>query len=337
MRSIARDLHSDNSSLDSPGTVLITGASGKIGFRLVEKLLSDKWKVCALTTNPDKLKKISIGVGSLEIIELRNWVDIHDFSIPNIDAFVHLSGQTSAYFARANISLDLENNVVGLTKILETIFRKQSHIPRVILASSMTQYGNQVDLPIAETAKVSSPTFYELGKNFNERLIQVFSSEGLVTKYNFMRLSNVYGSAGLEKNQPQRGFLDKAIQSAMRGEDLHFFGSGEYLRDYIHIDDVVSAFMHCLREETGYSGPYNIGSGSGVTIKEALELIQRETRTGLNVSINVSGVEFPENAYPIERRNSVADSTLFQANSGWKSIIELEFGLRMAILGPNQG
>lgn len=328
-----RDSNIDRSNNVSPGSVLISGASGKIGIRLVDVLLSDNWKVFALTANPVKLKERFSAESCLEIIELENWAKIHDFSIPRIDAFIHLAGQTSAYFARANVSLDLENNVVGLAKILENIIQNQVDIPRVILASSMTQYGNQAELPITESAAVSSPTFYELGKNFNEELIKVFSSEGLISKYNFMRLSNVYGSKSLEKNQPQRGFLDKAIQCAIRGENLFFYGSGQYLRDYIYIDDVVAAFTHCLNEVTDYSGPYNIGSGSGVSIQEALKLIQRETKAALDISVKVSGVEFPENAYSIERRNSVADFTLFEENSGWKPRIELERGVRTSIQG----
>jgi nucleoside-diphosphate-sugar epimerase len=190
----------------------------------------------------------------------------------------------------------------------------------------MTQYGHVEALPIDERFPVSSPTYYEMAKNFNEVFITRVAEEKKIDCYNFLRLANIYG--GSIQVQANRGFIDRSIAQAVRGEPLYFFGSGEFIRDYIFIDDVVEAFEKSIEINTpNYSGPYNIGTGVGSPIKEVLQTISRKTKELFNLDVPVLGREFSDNAYEIERRNSVTNSALFKLHTDWEYKTSVDAGV----------
>ena len=141
-----------------------------------------------------------------------------------------------------------------------------------------------------------------------------------------MRLSNVYG--GYSPVQKNRGFLDTSIKKALAGEPLYFFGSGDYIRDFIFIEDVVEAFVKSIEDVAStYSGPYNIGSGDGISIRQALEKIAKFVAEYNGSQPQVLGLDFPEHSYDIGRRNSVANSSLFRSQTGWTPNTSFENGI----------
>lgn len=306
--------------------ILISGASGNIGRALTSNLLTNGHNVICLTTNRKNLLNLNCNTKALSFVEVENWSDVAPFVSTKIDTFVHLSGQTSSYVARENFVQDLKTNLLSLAQITKYILENQHQIKRVILASSMTQYGVVSSLPIDEQFPTTSPTFYEMGKNFNEILIEHLAMENKVNSFNFLRLSNVYGS--VSKVQENRGFIDKSVEKAILGQPLYYFGSGDYVRDYIYIDDVVNAFVKNIQVDSSvYNGPYNIGSGQGISIKDALEMVSEKAGKYFGNYSPVLEREFPERSYDIERRNSVADSTLFTSQTGWKPKTTFENGL----------
>jgi UDP-glucose 4-epimerase len=306
--------------------ILISGAAGNIGRALTTRLLENGHKVMCLTTNPDNLLDISVTFKDLSLIQLSSWMDFKPFEIEEIDTYVHLAGQTSAYIAREDVVTDIKTNLLSLAQITNCILKNQNQIKKVVLASSMTQYGQVSSLPINETFPISSATFYEMGKNFNEIFVKTLAKDNRILLYNFLRLSNVYG--GYNAVQKNRGFLDMSINRALEGDPLYFYGSGDYIRDFIYIEDVVEAFVKSVEENAGdFCGPYNIGSGIGISIKQALVKVSEIVAAHVGIRPQVLSGQFPDNSFDIERRNSVADSSLFSSQTGWKPKTSFDNGI----------
>lgn len=306
--------------------ILISGASGNIGSKLVSNLVSKGHEVTLLTSRSSDELGIKYCNKRVKVIQVMNWAKIPKIEIDEIEVFVHLSGQTSSYVARNDIERDLETNLMSLVRIIKNILLNQNSIKKVVLASSMTQYGQVEKLPIDEGFPVSNPTYYEMSKNFNEIFIARAAEEKKIECYNFLRLANVYG--GVNQVQENRGFIDASIALAVRGEPLCFYGDGTYIRDYVFIDDVVQAFEKSIMINTPhYNGPYNIGSGVGTPIKEVLQKISHQAKELFNKHVPVVGREFSDTAYGIERRNSITNSDLFKSHTGWAPSISIDDGI----------
>ena len=85
-----------------------------------------------------------------------------------------------------------------------------------------------------------------------ELYLKSYKQEGILETLTILRLGNLYGFLGSPKKR-HRGFFDGAISSAFRGEEVLCFGGGDFVRDFIHVDDVVSAFIGLI--ESDEKGP----------------------------------------------------------------------------------
>jgi nucleoside-diphosphate-sugar epimerase len=252
------------------------------------------------------------------------------FEVPNVDAIFHLAAQTSAYKARENVSQDINTNVIGTVQLLERV-AKSNMQPVFIYTGSMTEYGMTPPAAVDEKVPLSPQTFYDSAKITTEIYAEQFAREGWLSKSITLRLSNVYGNNSREQGA-DRGFLDRSILRALLGEPLVYFGSGEYLRDFLHIDDVISALIAAAVHSEHLELPaFNIGTGSGTTIKDALSLVAKEAENLTGKPVPVNQAEFLANSYLIERRDSVADSHAFRESSGWEPKVVFENGVKEAL------
>lgn len=305
--------------------ILVSGASGRLGSQITKKLSALGHSQILLTSDIPSTK-----LPGAEYI-LCNW---SNFSLPDlkdVELVIHLAHQTSAYLAKRNVVADITTNVISTVKIVEAI--KQSKIPPdFIYMGSLTEYGSNNENPIKEGIQVDSvETFYDCSKLAAELYLKQFQNEGILRNLTLLRLGNLYGFLG--GNQVKhRGFFDSAIYSAFLGQELTCFGDGNYLRDFIHVDDVINALV-TLVESTGTSsnGKFNLASGIGFTIKDALTNINNSLAALGMPAVPIRYETFPENAYGIEQRNHVADISLIVKEIGWKPSITLSEGINRSL------
>ena len=209
---------------------IITGASGLIGSRFIE-LYGESFE-----------KLYQLGRTRAEINS--EWIE-YDFSsglpidLPEVDVIFHFAGQTSIYQSKDNVFEDLYINTIGFLRLLESA-RKYKKQAFVVLAGTSTQVGFTEELnPVNEKFSNNPITFYDISKLTAENYLLQFVREGWI-KGCSLRLCNVYGALKDGMNI-ERGVIDKVFQRLLKGEDVNIFGNGQYVRDYIHIDDVVSA------------------------------------------------------------------------------------------------
>jgi nucleoside-diphosphate-sugar epimerase len=309
--------------------VLITGATGFIGSALRESLLSDGHFVICLSRSSWE-NKLNL-----------HWIK-HDLArdpwtnLPNLDLDIvfHLAGQTSTYRARQNPIEDANVNVLGTLNLFEYL-RNQSLAPFVVIAGTATEVGLPETLPIHEKVLDRPITFYDVSKLTAEMYLMQYVREGWFNGC-ALRLANVFGRR-TDEQQADRGILDKVFTQAKLGEAVTIYGDGSYLRDYIFIDDVVSALVAATKDQEKTSGLYfYIGTGKGTSLKEAFTKVIALARENVESSSMIQYVPRPHDLSPIEFRNAIVDSTAFRQATGWIAKYDFNRGLIAAYSGRRQ-
>jgi UDP-glucose 4-epimerase len=193
------------------------------------------------------------------------------------DVIIHLAAQVSVSESVRDPVLDCITNAVGTVNIL---------CGRMVYTSSCSVYG-EADIPTCETTPIRPLSPYACAKASAEHY--VLMRGGCV-----LRLSNVYGPGcrGIIGN------LDKGV----------IYGSGEQIRDFVHVDDVVEALIRAATMEV--SGVFNIGTGVDTRIRDLFR----------------GPVRFePARAGDVQR--SVLDCREAREVLGWRARISLEEGL----------
>lgn len=309
--------------------ILITGGSGYIASNLIQRLSSYQCDITIISRKKTMIKK-TIGKATVHsvhssITDIDTWKDI----LSGIDVVYHLAAQTSIYQANQDPEQDLLINVVPLIRILETC--KACKIqPVIILASTSTITGIPDTLPVDDSALDNPLTIYDLHKKIAEDYLLFYIRQKIVSG-SILRLTNVYGP-GPKSSNADRGIINQMTKRALQSQDLTIYGSGEYIRDYVFIDDVVDAFIKAYNYSDNLSGNhFIIGSGKGRTIKEAFQAIQAIVLEKTGCLAQITYIDPPENLHPIEKRNFIADSKRYHDLTGWIPVHQLEDGLKITI------
>ncbi len=135
-----------------------------------------------------------------------------------------------------------------------------------------------------------------------------------------LRLQNVYGP-GQSLSNPYTGIISNFIETAKQGKKLNIYEDGNIFRDFIHVEDVVSALL-AASVVTNYPAPINIGSGQATSIMELARLLLKIIGASQN-NFFISG-HFRAG----DIRHAVADIRRAREILSWSPRIELEEGLR---------
>jgi nucleoside-diphosphate-sugar epimerase len=302
---------------------LVTGASGKIGKNLISHLLTQKWTVIAISSQPPKIMDVN-----LTWIQ-KSWAKLHEIEIPKIDVVYHLAGQNNAYIARNNVSEDIQSNLITTVNLLEAL-KKNSTKPLFITLGSATEYGSQNKDELTEDSITAPETFYEVAKISTRKYVEQYEREGIIRKSVSFRITNIYGmSKSIGEND--RGFIDDAIYRSLNNLDITCFGAGDFLRDYLHVNDLVEALATTyLRESSLKSNIYNLSFGKSYTVFQVLEKIQNLAQNRLGSTSKIIKIDFPSNKYAIEKRNARVNSNKFREESNWEPFLDIENGLALS-------
>ncbi len=303
--------------------ILVTGANGLIGTALIDRLRGDGHSIVCQSRSSHEDES---GVKWIKHDLISDSWDC--LSLPEIDVVYHLAGQTSTYSARQNPIADLSANVLALLNLLEH-FRKQERVPFVVLAGTATEVGLADQLPINDSLPDRPITFYDISKLTAEMYLKQYVREGLINGC-ALRLSNVFGRS--QPGQPRdRGILDKIFNRAISGQNVTIYGDGNYLRDYIFIDDVISALVLAPSHMEQTNGrAFYIGSGQGIALKDAFLKVTLMAAKVTGIHVGHEYVKPPADLSDIEYRNAVIDSSAFRQATGWLPQYDFDAGLEAA-------
>lgn len=243
-------------------TVLITGGTGFIGSHLSRELVKRGYKVIVLGKGcfqkakfPGKIKFYKADVCS------KNLDKIFKKEYPLI--VYHLA----AYLPKSNIEKpaynvkNIKTNVLGTLNVLEAC--RKYGVKKIIFSSSAAVYGNPLVIPTPENYPAKPTSLYGLAKLASEKLFEVFYKLYNIN-YVILRYSNVYGPG--QKPGKQGSLVADFIKKISQDEQVIVNRSGKQTRDYVYIDDVITANL--LAMKTNKVGTYNAGSGSETGINE---------------------------------------------------------------------
>lgn len=305
--------------------ILVTGGNGYLGSNLINKLKSVDCKITIL----DRINRQNIGNANLAkikecICDIRD-PEIWDKLLDGIDLIFYFAGQTSVYKANENPKDDFAINVQPVFNLLEAC-REHNWKPGIIFSGTVTENGISEKLPVNEMLTDNPVTVYDLHKLIAEHYLKYYSGRGIVRAV-ILRLANVYGPGPLSTNA-DRGVLNMMIRRALNGKDLTLYGEGNYLRDYIFIDDVINAFLLSAMNLDMINGNHFIvGSSVGHTIREAFEMVSENVQKITKKSVKLISIKPPENLSPIESRDFVADIGRLKELTGWTPKITLNEGV----------
>jgi nucleoside-diphosphate-sugar epimerase len=245
------------------------------------------------------------------------------------DVVFHFAAQTSIKVAAENPDWDFDSNVAPMRALLDACERTRSR-PVVVFAGTVTQAGIPARVPVNEDVIDDPLTVYDRHKLIAENHLKAAASRGIVSGTT-LRLSNVYGPGAAGGNR-DRHVLNRMIAAALRGEPLTVYGPGDYLRDYLFIEDVADAFLIAAAHHAALNGRhFVVGSGTGTTIRGAFELIAARVAALTGRRVPVLLTEPPSALSPIDQRHFVADPSRFAAATGWRAAWSLSDGIDRSI------
>jgi len=258
----------------------------------------------------------------------RNSLNLHNVTTP--DVVFHLAAQTSAYQARQDIPTDVTTNVLGFVRLLDSL-RETGSSPHIILTGAATEVGATSSGIIRDFDSEDPQTFYDVGKVAQRLYLNQCCSEGWVDGTT-IQLPNVYGGAG-QTISTGRGFINNSVRRALATEPLDYYSDGEYIRDFLYVDDAVSALISAMDHRDKVIGEtFLVGTGVGTRIQDALIEIARQAEQVTNKKVILRPVPSPDSMYAIERRNIIVDSSRFTERTSWTSEMSLKDGIQKSIV-----
>lgn len=270
--------------------ILVTGGAGFIGSHLVAKL-AEEHEVVVLDNFYSGKKD---WVGNAKVIE----GDIRDSSdvaraIHGCSVVFHLAAISEARATDENLVFN--TNFLGSKNVFDAAKAAKA---KVIFTSSAAVYGE------SRGAKESDPTNPQ-----NQYGKSKLKGEHAIPEGSFVvRLFNVYGQRG-------HGVVNKFAQAIPKYKGITIYGHGSQTRDYVHVDDVVSALLLGLKHE----GVYNVGTGKDRSVTDVVQMISNLTRSTPEVTFAP--------ATPGDVQRSRADISKIKS-IGWEPAVEFKQGLK---------
>jgi len=309
--------------------IAVTGAGGYIGSVFVEELskYSDNILTVSRRALPQK-KYVQQLTG--DICTYDTWHKI----VSDSDLIYHLGGNTSIYAATKDPSESLNSTLLPINHLIRAA-RELDRKPKVIFTSTVTLYGLTTCLPVSETQTPNPVTVYDIHKLFAEQQLTQATRLGLFDSVS-LRLANVYGPSSSVSSSPDRGILNRVALRALQGQNISLYGDGNYIRDYVFLDDVVRAIL-LAGAVSGIQGEvFNIGSGVGTTLRRAFELVVDQSEQVTRKRVALESIMWPSGTDPIEFRNFIAQNEKFSKAAGWEPLVSIEDGVKMLVSGCQQ-
>jgi len=240
--------------------VLITGATGLIGSRIVRDCLERDIKVNFLTTRKDKLDSLT-GCEGFYWNPQKNIIDINCFN--KIDSIINLSGASIfRIWTKENKELILKSRVQSLIFLRQKLIENDIKIQSIISASGIGAYPSSYEKEFNETESEKSNNF--LSDVIKEWERATSSFEKIAEKVSIVRIGLVLSIKG--------GVLKQTMQPMSFGFGV-YFGSGTQWQSWIHINDISQIFIYIINNRL--SGIYNGVAPNPLTNYEFTSIISK--------------------------------------------------------------
>ena len=290
---------------------IIRGGAGFVGSNLVDRLVSIGHKVIVLD-NFVSGKKSNLSHHSEKNVKIIK-IDISDKNLDKYfkkaDYIFHLAALAEIIPSFKDPNKYFKNNVIGTLNVLKAA--KKVKIKKLIYAASSSCYGAPKKFPTSEKDKIDLQHPYAATKFIGEELVMRYASIFKMPNISF-RFFNVYGPR-LNVSGQYSAVIGNFLTQTKNRKPLTVVGDGKQTRDFIHVDDLINAFIQVIKSKS-VNKIYNLGSGN---------------RTSINTIAKIFGGK--KKFIPIrpgEPKNSVANIKKVKKEINWKPKISIEQGIK---------
>jgi UDP-glucose 4-epimerase len=240
--------------------VLVAGADGFLGFNCVRMLDELGARPRALTrSTPSRASSFAHDTVCGDLSD-RNFVER---AANGQEIIFDFAGSIGAVDSNKHPQRSLDEECRAHLNLFETASANQA---RLVFCSSRLVYGRPRYLPIDESHPLCPQSFYATHKLTVEFYLQVLAQErGL--RYSIVRLSNPYGP--FQNLNRSYGVINQFIRAASAGEPLFVYGNGRQYRDYIYVEDAISAFLQVAANGRCDASIFNLGGMQKLSVADA--------------------------------------------------------------------
>ncbi len=301
--------------------ILVTGGAGYIGSHTRYSLEKSGHSVIVVD-NLSRGYREAVPEGILRVIDTRDKDKLVELlKKEKIEAVIHFAAYIAVGESTQRPELYFSNNVSGSVSLFEAML--EADVKRLVFSSTAAAYGIPKRVPILENEAIDPINPYGESKVMVETILDWLDR---YRKFRSIRLRyfNACGAApeaGLgERHEPETHLIPLIFRAVQTGKPVTLFGTdyatpdGTCIRDYIHVTDLAEAHIKAVEWliNGGASDVFNVGTGSGHSVKEVVAAVER-----------VTGKKVPFTFGPRREGDPpslVADSSKLQKTLGWKPV-----------------
>jgi UDP-glucose 4-epimerase len=281
-------------------STLVTGSEGFVGKRLVSTLRENGANV--------------VEIDAKKGVDLTQWKQLNDCmkNVPPPDVIFHLAAIVFIPYSFQHPRITYNTNLMGTLNMLE--IARMMDVKKFVFASSYV-YGTPKYLPIDENHPLQAISPYNRSKILGEELCRGYYEDYSVACI-ILRPFNIYG------NGQNKQFLIPQIIDQLPSKKI-VLQNPTPKRDYVHIDDVISAYIKAATHDFVGFEIFNIGTGSSYSVKEIVDkVIEVSQKKGVTVMYTYKKREN-------EIMNIVANIQKAKEKMGWQPSIDINKGLSL--------
>jgi len=339
--------------------ILVTGGAGFIGSHLIDKLISQGYKVRILDNLTDQVhqnkvpdylnKKVEFIKGDVTNLE-----DIKK-ALDGVDAVYHEAAVVGVGQSMYEIERYTLNNTLGTAKLLDYLANNKHTVKRILVASSMSAYGEGLykcancglirpdlrtdeqmsqkkwelicpncqsiltPIGIPETESFRCNSIYAVTKQSQEDMVMIFGKAYGIPT-TALRYFNVYGPRQSLSN-PYTGVAAIFLSRLKNDNAPVVYEDGLQTRDFISVYDIADANVVCLEDERSYGKVFNLGTNNPIAIKNIAEVLAKLLGKDIKPKIE-------DKFRSGDVRHCSADISLIKNTLGWEPSWSFEKGIQ---------
>ena len=307
-------------------TTFVTGATGLVGSCLTKKLYEAGADVVCLVRDDvpqselvrtNLINKVKVVRGDICDRDLMERI----MGEHEVDTVMHLAAQAIVGIANRNPVTTFEANIQGTWSVLEAC-RRSPKVKQIVLASSDKAYGDQEILPYYENTPLQGLHPYDVSKSCADLIAHSYAhSYGLPVV--ITRCGNFYGGGDLNWNRIVPG----TIRSILNGKKPVIRSDGEFVRDYLYVEDGAAAYM--LLAEKLAENPSLKGEAFNVSNQQPVKVIELVNK--ILLAMNSPLLPEVKNEVSNEIREQYLDASKVNTMLNWKPEFDLDSGIQKTI------
>jgi UDP-glucose 4-epimerase len=302
---------------------LVTGGAGFIGSHLIESLINRSDQVVVLdnlsTGSSKNLSKVAdqITVHHGSVLDQQ----LVDKLVADCDYVIHLAAALGVFNIVNKPLESLKTNLQGSEIILQAAdkYRKP-----VLIASTSEIYGKNEKVPLNEEDDriighpLKSRWSYSEAKAVDESLAYFYHLENKLP----VRIVRFFNTVGPRQVGHYGMVVPRFIEAALKNEPLSIYGSGEQIRCFCHIADVIKALLLVIDSEQAIGEVFNIGNNQQSSINQLADRVIKLLGSKSKIERIPYADAYPEGFEDMQRR--VPDISKIKRVLGWSPQLNLD-------------